>query len=144
MSETKTQVSNEPMKENKMGVMPVNKLLINMALPMVLSMFVQACYNIVDSIFVARIQDTAAVAGSTGGTAALTAVGLAFPFQMLLIAVSGGTGVGINAMLSKALGEKDHETVKKTANHAVFLVAVAYVIFLLAGIFLSEPLIKSQ
>ena len=144
MSEKNVPVQNEPMKENKMGVMPVNKLLVNMALPMVLSMFVQACYNIVDSIFVARIQDTAATAGSTGGTAALTAVGLAFPFQMLLIAVSGGTGVGINAMLSKALGEKDHETVKKTANHAVFLVAAAYIVFLLAGIFLAEPLIASQ
>ena len=144
MSEKNVPVPKEPMKENKMGVMPVNKLLVNMALPMVASMFVQACYNIVDSIFVARIQDTAAVAGSTGGTAALTAVGLAFPFQMLLIAVSGGTGVGINAMLSKALGEKDHETVKKTANHAVFLVAAAYIVFLLAGIFLSEPLIASQ
>ena len=113
-------------RENKMGVMPVNRLLINMALPMVLSMLVQACYNIVDSIFVARITDTASTAASGAGTAALVAVGFAFPFQILLIAVSGGTGVGVNAMLSKALGEKDHETVKKVANHAVFLIFVGY------------------
>lgn len=130
--------------ENKMGVMPVNKLLINMALPMVLSMLMQACYNIVDSIFVARITDTAAAVGSTGGTAALSAVGFAFPFQMLLIAVGTGTGVGINAMLSRALGEKDHKTVQKTANHTVFLIVVSYLLFLSIGLLFAEPLIRSQ
>lgn len=129
-------------KENKMGVMPVNKLLINMALPMVISMLVQACYNIVDSVFVARIVDDT-VAGYAG-TSALTAVGMAFPFQMLLIAVGTGTGVGMNAILSKALGEKDKELVKKAASNGVFLSFCSFVVFLLVGIFLSETLIKSQ
>ena len=80
------------MKENKMGTMPVNKLLINMALPMMISMLVQALYNIVDSIFVARISEEA-----------LTAVSMAFPMQNLMIGVAGGVGVGTNALLSRAL-----------------------------------------
>ncbi len=132
----------EVRKENKMGVMPENKLLINMALPMVISMFIQACYNIVDSMFVARI-DGGAAAGA-GGTAALIAVGMAFPFQMLLIAVSMGTGVGMNAILSKALGEKNYERVQKAANNGLFLVGLSYILFLIVGIFFSEILIKSQ
>ena len=82
-------------KENKMGTMPVKKLLITMSLPMMASMLVQALYNIVDSIFVSRISEDA-----------LTAVSLAFPIQTLLIAVAGGTGVGVNALLSRSLGEK--------------------------------------
>ena len=85
------------MKENKMGTMPVNKLLINMALPMMISMLVQALYNIVDSIFVARISEEA-----------LTAVSMAFPMQNLMIGVAGGVGVGTNALLSRALGEGSH------------------------------------
>jgi len=86
----------ETTKENKMGTMPENKLLINMAVPMMLSMLVQALYNVVDSIFVSRISEDA-----------LTAVSLAFPVQNLLIALGTGTGVGINALLSKSLGEKN-------------------------------------
>ena len=78
-------------KENKMGTMPVNKLIINIGMPMILSMLVQALYNIVDSIFVARISDGAST--GSAGTAALVAVGMAFPFQMLLVAVGAGTGV---------------------------------------------------
>lgn len=85
-------------KENKMGVMPVNKLLVSMSLPMMISMLVQALYNIVDSIFVSRIDENA-----------LTAVSLAFPLQTLMIALGTGTGVGINALLSKSLGEKDFD-----------------------------------
>ena len=81
-------------KENKMGVMPVDRLLISMSLPMMISMLVQALYNIVDSIFVSRIDENA-----------LTAVSLAFPLQTLMIALGTGTGVGINALLSKSLGE---------------------------------------
>ena len=88
------------MKENKMGTMPVNKLLINMALPMMISMLVQALYNIVDSIFVARISEEA-----------LTAVSMAFPMQNLMIGVAGGVGVGTNALLSRALGEGRHAPV---------------------------------
>ena len=85
-------------QENKMGVMPVNKLIITMSLPMVISMLVQALYNVVDSMFVAQISENA-----------LTAVSLAFPAQNLMIAVATGTGVGINANLSRSLGEKNFE-----------------------------------
>ena len=85
-----------PVTENKMGTMPVGKLLFNMSLPMMISMLVQALYNIVDSIFVAKLSENA-----------LTAVSMAFPIQTLLIAVGTGTGVGMNALLSKSLGEKD-------------------------------------
>ena len=86
------------MNENKMGIMPINKLLISMALPMMISMLVQALYNIVDSIFVAKISEDA-----------LTALSLAFPMQNLIIAASTGLGVGINALLSRSLGEKDFD-----------------------------------
>ena len=127
-------------KENKMGTMPVNRLLVSMSLPMILSMLVQAFYNVVDSIFVARIQD----ASGTAGTAALSALGMAFPFQTILIAVGAGTGVGVNAMLSKALGEKDRHTVKKAATNGVFLYLCSYIVFLLVGLFLAPMLIASQ
>ena len=91
-------------KENKMGVMPVNKLLMNMSLPMMISMLVQALYNVVDSIFVSRIDENA-----------LTAVSMAFPIQSLMIALGAGTGVGVNALLSRSLGEKDYDRVNKAA-----------------------------
>ena len=87
--------SGKPKKENKMGVMPIPKLLISMSLPMIISMIVQALYNVVDSIFVSQISENA-----------LTAVSLAFPIQNLMIAVASGTGVGVNALLSRSLGEK--------------------------------------
>ena len=90
------QQSSAPIQENKMGTMPIGKLVFNMSLPMMVSMMVQALYNIVDSIFVAKLSENA-----------LTAVSLAFPLQTLLIAVGTGTGVGMNALLSKSLGEKD-------------------------------------
>ena len=114
----------EQTKENKMGVVPVNKLLITMSLPMMASMLVQALYNVVDSIFVSRINENA-----------LTAVSLAFPIQTLMIAVAGGTCVGINAVLSKALGEKKQDTVNKTAGSGITLMAISYVLFLLVGLF---------
>lgn len=119
--------------ENKMGVMPVNKLLLSMSLPMMASMLVQAMYNIVDSIFVSRVSE-----------AALTAVTLSFPIQMLIIAVGTGTGVGINAVLSKALGAKDTENVKKSANNGVFLIFLSYALFLLIGLFGVKPFFESQ
>lgn len=99
----------EQTKENKMGTMPVNKLLVTMSLPMVISMIVQALYNIVDSIFVSRLSEDA-----------LTAVSMAFPMQNLMISVAVGTGVGINAMLSRALGEKKFEAANKTAENGIF------------------------
>ncbi len=129
-------------KENKMGTQPMNKLLLGMATPMILSMLVQAFYNIVDSIFVARIHDVGD--GGAEGTAALSALGMAFPFQMLLIAFGTGTCVGVNAILSKALGEKDHKTAQKAANNGVFLSVCNYALFLIIGIFFAGKLIASQ
>ncbi len=120
-------------QENKMGVMPVNRLLINMSLPMMISMLVQALYNIVDSIFVSRINENA-----------LTAVSLAFPIQSLMIAVGTGTGVGINALLSRSLGEKDTERANKAAANGVFLSLMSYALFLLVGIFVTGPFYLSQ
>ena len=123
----------EPMKENKMGVMPVDELLINMSLPMMISMLVQALYNIVDSVFVARIDENA-----------LTAVSLAFPVQTLMIALGVGTGVGVNALLSKALGEKDYDRVNKIAENGIFLALVNYVVFLLVGLFGVDFFYRTQ
>jgi len=123
----------EQTKENKMGTMPIDKLLITMSLPMMVSMLVQALYNVVDSIFVSRINENA-----------LTAVSLAFPIQTLMIAVAGGTCVGINAVLSKALGEKEQERANNTASSGVILMAVSYVIFLLVGLFATRAFYLSQ
>lgn len=120
-------------KENKMGVMPVRKLLITMAAPMILSMLVQALYNIVDSAFVSRISQDA-----------LTAISLAFPMQSLMIAVATGTGVGINAMLSKSLGEKDEKNVRLAARNGVFLAVCSYVLFLIAGLFGARAFFEAQ
>lgn len=119
--------------ENKMGVMPVNRLLITMAIPMMLSMMVQALYNVVDSMFVSRISENA-----------LTAVSLAFPVQNLMIAVSTGTGVGVNALLSRSLGEKDFNKVNKAANNAVFLAAASYVVFAVLGLLFAHRFFTIQ
>lgn len=125
--------SKDMVKENKMGVMPVNKLLISMSLPMMISMLVQALYNIVDSIFVSRINENA-----------LTAVSLAFPIQSLMIALGAGTGVGINALLSRSLGEKEFEKANKVAVNGMFLAAVNYTIFLIVGLTAVNPFYISQ
>ncbi|MBQ7040346.1 MAG: MATE family efflux transporter [Clostridia bacterium] len=116
-----------------MGTMPVNKLLITMALPMMISMLVQALYNIVDSIFVAQISENA-----------LTAVSLAFPVQNLMIAVATGTGVGVNALTAKSLGEKNFENANKYASNGVFLAFVSYALFLIVGIFFSRVFFEAQ
>lgn len=97
-------------QENKMGVMPISKLLISMSIPMMASMLVQALYNIVDSIFVSQISENA-----------LTAVSLAFPVQNLMIAFGAGTGTGVNALLSKSLGEKNYDRANKAAVNGIFL-----------------------
>lgn len=123
----------EKVPENKMGIMPINKLLISMSLPMMISMMVQALYNIVDSIFVSRICENA-----------LTAVSLAFPLQSLMIAVGAGMGVGVNALLSRSLGEKDFEKVNKSAMNGIFLSFVNTLIFILIGIFAVRPFYESQ
>lgn len=123
----------ELQQENKMGVMPVNKLLLSMSLPIMISMLVQALYNIVDSIFVAMISENA-----------LTAVSLAFPIQSLMIAVATGTGVGVNAILSKSLGEKNFQRANKAAVNGVFLALVSYAVFVLIGLFATSPFYHSQ
>ena len=116
-----------------MGVMPVNKLIINMSLPMMISMLVQALYNIVDSVFVGMISEQA-----------LTAVSLCFPAQNLMIAVATGTGVGINALLSRSLGERNFEKANKLANNGVFLAVISSMVFVLFGLFGAEPFMRSQ
>ena len=116
-----------------MGVMPVGKLIISMSLPIMISMLVQALYNIVDSIFVARISENA-----------LTAVSMAFPIQNLMIAVGVGTAVGVNALLARYLGERDSNKVNKVATNAVYLVVLSYLLFLIIGLFLVEPFFRSQ
>ncbi len=120
-------------KENKMGVMPVNKLLITMSLPMMASMLIQALYNIVDSMFVAQISEDA-----------LTALSLAFPVQNLMIGVATGTGVGMNALLSRSLGEKDTARVNRAASNGVVLAALASIVFMLFGIFGSRAFFAVQ
>lgn len=125
--------SSAPIQENKMGIMPIGKLVFNMSLPMMVSMMVQALYNIVDSIFVAKLSENA-----------LTAVSLAFPLQTLLIAVGTGTGVGMNALLSKSLGEKDFKKANKTATNAAFIYAVSYIVFLILGFTVVKPFYRSQ
>lgn len=126
-------MENTATQENKMGVMPIPKLLITMSLPIVLSMLVQALYNIVDSIFVAQINENA-----------LTAVSLAFPVQNLMIAISAGTGVGINALLSRNLGEKKYEDANLAARNGIFLAIVSSIIMALIGIFGSRPFFLMQ
>ncbi len=120
-------------KENKMGVMSIDRLLITMSLPMMISMLVQALYNIVDSIFVSRIDEHA-----------LRAVSLAFPIQSLMIAVAVGTAVGINAFLSKTLGQKQYDKANTIAANGVFLETASALVFALVGIFVSGPFFLSQ
>ena len=116
-------MSETMIKENKMGVLPIPKLLISMSLPMILSMLVQALYNIVDSMFVAQLNEEA-----------LTAVSLAFPVQNLMIAVATGTGVGINALLSRSLGEKKFEQANTIARNGIFLALVSALVFAVLGL----------
>ncbi len=131
MSDNNTTVTSTQLpKENKMGTMPINKLLITMALPMVISMLVQAFYNIVDSLYVARI---------SAEQNELTAISLAFAAQNFMIAVATGTGVGINALLSKSLGEKDQKNANKVASNGVFLALCSYILFLILGFTLMRP-----
>ena len=128
-----SQEQNVTVQENKMGVMPVNKLLLNMSLPMIASMLVQALYNIVDSIFVAKVSENA-----------LTAVSLAFPIQTLMIALGAGTGVGVNALLAKQLGEKNYKGVNKTAMNGIFLAILSYLVFVIIGLVAVRPFYASQ
>ena len=123
----------EVQEENKMGVMPIGKLLFGMSIPMMISMLVQALYNIVDSIFVAQISENA-----------LTAVSLANPIQTLMIALGVGTGVGVNAMLSRSLGEKNPKKASLVAKNGVFLALLSYLVFLMVGLFVVKPFFHAQ
>lgn len=125
--------NNEQIQENKMGVMSEGKLLINMSLPMMISMLVQAMYNIVDSIFVARISEDA-----------LTAVSLAFPLQSLMIAVGAGTGVGVNALISRSLGEKNPKLANKVAMNGIFIFALSYIAVAIMGLTSVKPFYALQ
>ncbi len=123
----------QAMQENKMGVMPVGKLLANMSLPMMASMLVMALYNIIDSMFVARISEDA-----------LAALSLAFPVQNMMIAVSTGLGVGINAVLSRALGAKDEKAVRHAATSGAFLLVICSVVFMILGATAVRPFFEAQ
>ena len=119
--------------ENKMGVMPVGRLLLSMSLPLMISMLVQALYNVVDSMFVSRLSEEA-----------LTAVSLAFPAQNLMISVGVGTGVGINALLSRSLGEKNFHMANKTAMNSLLLALGSALVFLLLGVFCAKTFFLAQ
>lgn len=129
-------MSNSIAKGNKMAEMPVNRLMINMAVPMIISMMLQAVYNIVDSAFVANIKDT--------GELALNALTLAFPLQMLMVAVGIGTGVGVNALLAKSMGQGDQEKASMTAGNGLFLMLLIYIVFVLFGVFGVKAYVASQ
>ena len=119
--------------ENKMGTMPTGRLLVSMSLPMIISMLVQALYNIVDSAFVSRVSEDA-----------LTAVSLAFPIQNLMIAIAAGTGVGINSLLSRSLGEKKQKAADRAAGNGILLGILSALIFVIFGVFFSETYFRMQ
>ena len=121
------------LSQNKMGIMPENKLLFNMALPMIIAMVIQALYNVVDSIYVSRISESA-----------VTALSLAFPIQNLLIGFAVGIGVGVNSLLSKALGQGDRDLADRTAGNGIFLAVAATGLFILVGIFGTKPYFTMQ
>ena len=121
------------LQENKMGVMPVGKLLANMAIPMVLSMLVQALYNVVDSVYVSQVSESA-----------VTALSLAFPVQNLQIGFAVGIGVGVNSLLSKSLGQKDQEAANRAAGNGMILMFIATAAFMLFGIFGARPYYELQ
>ena len=126
-------MSEKPLQENKMGVMPVGKLLANMALPMIISMLVQAMYNVVDSIYVSRISESA-----------VTALSLAFPVQNLQVGFAVGIGVGVNSLLSKSLGQRNQERANATAGNGITLMLLAAVGFLIFGIWGVRPYFEVQ
>lgn len=124
--------SNEQTRENKMGIMPIGPLLVNMSLPIVISMLVQALYNVVDSIFVAQL-----------GEEALAAVGLIFPVQNLMIAIAAGTGVGINSLLSRRLGEGNVDSANRAAKNGLFLGLLSWLATAVLALFLTKPFVAA-
>lgn len=127
----------EPVKntppQNKMATVPVGKLMLSMSLPLMLSMIMEALYNVVDSLFIARVSENA-----------LAALSLAFPIQLLVVSISVGTGAGVNAALSRLLGEKDQKGVNDVADNSVFIALLTSVIFLIFGLFFAGPYFTSQ
>lgn len=126
----------EQTKNSKLATAPVNKLMLTMGIPMILSMMLQALYNIVDSAFVSNMPQN--------GEQALNALTLAFPVQMLMVAVAIGTGVGMNALMSRSLGQNNRQMASMAAGNAIFLAAVIYIAFLLFGIFGTDAYVNSQ
>ena len=126
-------MQNNTLRENKMGVMPVGKLLVNMALPMIISMLVQALYNVIDSIYVSQVSESA-----------VTALSLAFPVQNLQIGFAVGIGVGVNSLLSKSLGQRNQEAANRAAGNGIFLMLIVTVGFVLFGIFGVRPYYEMQ
>ena len=126
-------MNNERLQGNKMGIMPIGKLLVNMALPMIISMLVQALYNAVDSIYVAQVSESA-----------VTALSLAFPVQNLQIGFAVGIGVGVNSLLSKSLGEQNQEAANRTAGNGMVMMFIVTVGFILFGIFGVRPYYEMQ
>ena len=126
-------MSNKPVQENKMGVMPIGKLLVNMALPVIISMLVQAMYNVVDSIYVSRISESA-----------VTALSLAFPVQNMQVGMAVGIGVGVNSLLSKSLGQRNQDRANATAGNGIVLMLIASVGFLIFGLMGVRPYFEVQ
>ena len=126
-------MSNKPLQENKMGIMPIGKLLVNMALPVIISMLVQAMYNVVDSIYVSRISESA-----------VTALSLAFPVQNMQVGMAVGIGVGVNSLLSKSLGQRNQERANATAGNGITLMLIASVGFLIFGLVGVRPYFEVQ
>ena len=126
-------MASNTLQENKMGVMPVGRLLVNMALPMIISMIVQALYNVVDSIYVSQISESA-----------VTALSLAFPVQNLQIGFAVGIGVGVNSLLSKSLGQKDQEAANRAAGNGMVLMFIVTAAFMLFGMFGVRPYFEMQ
>jgi len=126
-------MASNTLQENKMGVMPVGKLLVNMALPMILSMLVQALYNVIDSVYVSQVSESA-----------VTALSLAFPVQNMQIGFAVGIGVGVNSLLSKSLGQKDQEAANRAAGNGMVLMFIVTVVFMLFGIFGVRPYYEMQ
>ena len=130
---TMAQQNRIPSGENKMATMPEGKLLFNMALPIIIAMLVQALYNVVDSIYVSRISESA-----------VTALSLAFPVQNIMIGFATGIGVGVNSLLSKSLGESNQDAANRAAGNGIFLVGISAILFVLFGIFGARPFFEVQ
>jgi Na+-driven multidrug efflux pump len=128
--------------QNKMGTASIKTLMLKMGLPMILSMVVQAFYNIVDSYFVSNMRDAGGMSGM--GEYGVNALTLAFPVQMLMIAIGVGTGVGVNALLSRSLGQGDRQKASRIAGNAIFTGLCTYIVFLLVGLFGVRAYLQTQ